>query len=60
MAILDELVAGGQRQKEYSDFVDRYEQGHPSQPAEQAGEHANRKEEARPARYPARSVERDP
>src|SRR5262249_52621716 len=29
--ILDELLAGGQRQKEYSDFVDRYEQGHPSQ-----------------------------
>jgi hypothetical protein len=31
MGILDELLAGGQRQKEYSDFVDRYEQGHPSQ-----------------------------
>ena len=31
MEILDELLAGGQRQKEYSDFVDRYEQGHPSQ-----------------------------
>ena len=30
MGILDELLAGGQRQKEYSDFVDRYEQGHPS------------------------------
>src|SRR5262249_48442223 len=29
--LLDELLAGGQRQKEYSDFVDRYEQGHPSQ-----------------------------
>jgi hypothetical protein len=28
---LDELLAGGQRQKEYGDFVDRYEQGHPSQ-----------------------------
>jgi len=28
---LDELLAGGQRQEEYSDFVDRYEQGHPSQ-----------------------------
>jgi hypothetical protein len=31
MGILDELLAGGQRQKEYSDFVDRYEQGAPSQ-----------------------------
>jgi hypothetical protein len=31
MGILDELLAGGQRQKEYSDFVDRYEQGEPSQ-----------------------------
>ena len=31
MGILDELLAGGQRQKEYSDFVERYEQGHPSQ-----------------------------
>ena len=31
MGILDELLAGGQRQKEYGDFVDRYEQGHPSQ-----------------------------
>ena len=30
MGILDELLAGGQRQKEYSDFVNRYEQGHPS------------------------------
>jgi hypothetical protein len=29
--MLDELLGGGQRQKEYSDFVDRYEQGHPSQ-----------------------------
>jgi hypothetical protein len=28
--MLDELLAGGQR-KEYSDFVDRYEQGPPSQ-----------------------------
>jgi len=27
MGLLDELFAGGQRQKEYSDFVDRYEQG---------------------------------
>jgi hypothetical protein len=31
MGILDELLRGGQLQKEYSDFVDRYEQGHPSQ-----------------------------
>src|SRR5262249_12546446 len=31
MGILEELLAGGQRQKEYSDFVNRYEQGHPSQ-----------------------------
>jgi hypothetical protein len=31
MGILDELLAGGQRQKEYREFVDRYEQGHPSQ-----------------------------
>ena len=30
MGILEDLLAGGQRQKEYSDFVDRYEQGHPS------------------------------
>jgi hypothetical protein len=29
--MLDELLAGGQRQKEYVDFVDRYEQGSPSQ-----------------------------
>src|SRR5499426_1946163 len=31
MGILDELLGGEQRQKEYSDFVNRYEQGHPSQ-----------------------------
>jgi hypothetical protein len=31
MGILDELLTGGQRQQEYKDFVDRYEQGHPSQ-----------------------------
>ena len=31
MGILDDLLAGGQRQKEYSDFVKRYEQGHPSE-----------------------------
>jgi hypothetical protein len=27
MGILDELLAGGQRQNEYRDFVNRYEQG---------------------------------
>jgi hypothetical protein len=31
MGILDELIGGGQRQKEYRDFVDRYEQGNPSE-----------------------------
>jgi len=31
MGILDELMGGGQRQKDYRDFVDRYEQGDPSQ-----------------------------
>ncbi|MCP3466456.1 MULTISPECIES: hypothetical protein [unclassified Bradyrhizobium] len=31
MGFLDELLAGGPRKKEYSDFVDRYEQGDPSQ-----------------------------
>ena len=31
MGILDELLAGGQRQKEYGDFVKRYEQGAPSE-----------------------------
>ena len=31
MGMLDELLAGGQRQKEYRDFVDRYEQGDPSE-----------------------------
>ena len=31
MGILDELLAGGQRQKEYSDFIDRYQKGDPSQ-----------------------------
>jgi hypothetical protein len=29
--ILDELLGGGQLQKEYKDFVDRYEQGNPSE-----------------------------
>ena len=27
MGILDELLGGGQRQTEYRNFVDRYEQG---------------------------------
>jgi hypothetical protein len=31
MGILDVLLAGGQGQKEYKDFVDRYEQGVPSE-----------------------------
>jgi hypothetical protein len=31
MGILDQLLGGGQRQKEYRDFVDRYEQGDPSE-----------------------------
>jgi hypothetical protein len=31
MGILDDLLAGGQRQKEYKDFVNRYEQGDPSE-----------------------------
>ena len=31
MGMLDELLAGGQRQKEYRDYVSRYEQGHPSE-----------------------------
>ena len=31
MGILDELLGGGQRQKDYKDFVDRYEQGDPSE-----------------------------
>jgi hypothetical protein len=30
MGILDESLGGGQRQKEYRDFIDRYEQGDPS------------------------------
>src|ERR1700745_917205 len=30
IVILDELLGGGQRQKEYGDFVKRYEQGAPS------------------------------
>jgi hypothetical protein len=31
MGMLDELLGGGQIQKEYQDFVNRYEQGHPSE-----------------------------
>ena len=31
MGILDELLAGGQRQQEYKDFIERYERGDPSQ-----------------------------
>ena len=31
MGILDELLTGGQRQKEYRDFIDRYERGSPSE-----------------------------
>ena len=31
MGILDELLGGGQPQKDYKDFVDRYEQGDPSE-----------------------------
>jgi hypothetical protein len=31
MGILDELLGGGQRQKEYKDFINRYEQGSPSE-----------------------------
>jgi hypothetical protein len=31
MGILDDLLDGGQRQKDYRDFVNRYEQGAPSE-----------------------------
>ena len=31
MGILDDLLGGGQIQKQYKDFVDRYEQGDPSE-----------------------------
>jgi hypothetical protein len=31
MGILDELLGGGQRQRDFKDFVGRYEQGHPSE-----------------------------
>jgi hypothetical protein len=30
MGILDELLGGGQRQKDYRDYIDRYEKGKPS------------------------------
>ena len=31
MGILDELLAGGQLQRQFTDFVSRYEQGHPAE-----------------------------
>lgn len=31
MGILDDLLGGGKRQGEFTDFVNRYEQGHPSE-----------------------------
>src|SRR5215475_5707847 len=31
MGILDELLAGGQRQSEYRDFINRYDEGAPSE-----------------------------
>jgi hypothetical protein len=31
MGILDQLLAGGQLQREFQDFVKRYEQGHPAE-----------------------------
>jgi hypothetical protein len=31
MGMLDELLGGGQIQKEYKDFLNRYEQGEPSE-----------------------------
>ena len=31
MGFLDELLGGGQRQADFKDFVNRYEQGHPSE-----------------------------
>ena len=31
MGILDDLLGGGQRRQDYSDFVRRYDQGHPSE-----------------------------
>ena len=31
MGIIEELLGGGQRQRDFTDFVNRYEQGHPSE-----------------------------
>jgi hypothetical protein len=31
MGILDDLLGGGQLQRDFTDFVNRYEQGHPSE-----------------------------
>ena len=31
MGILDELLGGGRLQKDFADFVARYEQGHPAE-----------------------------
>ena len=31
MGILDDLLGGGQRRQDYTDFVHRYDQGHPSE-----------------------------
>jgi len=31
MSFLDDLLGGGQKQKEFRDFVTRYDQGHPSE-----------------------------
>jgi len=31
MGILDELLGGGQRQRDFRDFLSRFEQGHPSE-----------------------------
>src|SRR5262245_6040917 len=31
MGILDELLGGGQRRSDFTDFLKRYEQGHPSE-----------------------------
>ena len=31
MGILDDLLGGGQRQRDFTDFVKRFEQGHPSE-----------------------------
>ena len=31
MGFLDDLLQGGKRQQDYSDFVSRYDQGHPSE-----------------------------